>query len=773
MKPPTPSSTSRRGTAVRWQNGQSVNGYTVVDEIDEGGFGRVYLAEKGGQQYAIKVPLRNRLELDAETVGRLKREAALGFTNENNHIIRAKEFWWWPDETSGVPVIVFDFFDGVSLDKYVVEQTPSLRRILVEQFKVLALALADLHSHKTTHRDIKPSNILVADNGFTALIDLGVARSEAAATMTSAQIIGTPSFIAPESVLYFLSESAASSHSPRPAYGPPHDLFALGVTLYLVLTGENPFQQLKGMKDLVAYSQAVMRFQVTPLTSFNASLPQTVSELILKTMAINDKERFQSGHEVAAAVDAVLAAFPEPHPVLDAPYIFLRDVKSAGAARTTAKLGPGPEKPSTRSIRQGSPKPPAESEAVELPSLSVDVGSFVKQHPVQQAAAQELPFSPPTGHQPAPAFVPPVQRKVDVSPSAHREEKLPTFIAKAQALLSPASRTSSARGWKLLALGAVGVASLLLLVSAFKGQDSKPHSVSLLERAGSEVQARPTAPTPISVPIPAVTSQVVDARAVEPQDAGNVVVPPSAAIGTATPVVPRRGNADSSAIEEELKRHYGGQRPVVSSTGGTPPSSAADSPAPAPALPAWLKTGASAPVAASKKTALGVPLGTELSAKLTKPLDSRLVSSGAAVAKLTRVFALNGSMVLPSGTLFFGVATANAAGRFDVRFTKARLPDNTTYDIEAVAQDPDKKPGLRAQKTTSGAPQGTPSAALQVVKQAADTQLQKAVGAEVGEVAKGLGNAALSQPASSSGFSGDVLQLEAPYDFVIFVSQPF
>lgn len=246
----------------------------------------------------------------------------------------------------------------------------------------------------------------------------------------------------------------------------------------------------------------------------------------------------------------------------------------------------------------------------------------------------------------------------------------------------------------------------------------------------------------------------------------------------AAPVRRRPATEDARAVDEVLRQQYGGQRPVL------PSSAAAETPTPPveasiSTRPAWLKGGGKRTQAQPLKRTYGVPTGAELSVQLLRPLDSRLTSSGPVAAKLRRSLVVGGALVLPASTLLYGTAAANQAGRFDIRFSRLRLPDNTEVSFEGLAYDAaDKKPGLHATHRIlpDAAPSTGPSVGEAVLKSVASATLSQVPADAVADVAKTGAQAAISRAGegSPSGAAAmPAILLDAPHDFVVFVTAPF
>lgn len=193
--------------------------FLLVSELGGGRSGVVFLAQDGatGQDVAVKVLRRD------HAVRRLRREYGRLRDLAHPHVVSAFEL-----HADGSPkFIVMPYVAGRHLDRAVTRLAPRDRPARARSyFGQLALALHALHRAGIVHRDVKPSNVLVSDDGFVSLIDLGLAVH---ADERGADLEGTPAFVAPE-VLGGHQATAAS------------DWYAFGVMLHQILAGALPFE---------------------------------------------------------------------------------------------------------------------------------------------------------------------------------------------------------------------------------------------------------------------------------------------------------------------------------------------------------------------------------------------------------------------------------------------------------------------------------------------------------------------------------------------------
>ena len=252
--------------------------------IASGGMGTVFTAHDVKLQREVAVKMMKReMAADAEVMAAFYREARAGASLNHTNIIHIYSF----DEIDGQPYLVMEVADQGSLDTRIEHETTVPELDVLNVGIKMASALATALKHNLLHRDIKPGNILYNAEGEPKLIDFGLVRAAEADNTYEEQIWGTVYYVAPEKI----ERKGEDFHS---------DMYSLGGTLYHALTGHVPFEAPEINDVLAAHIH-------TPLTPPNQVVPhitEYTSEAILRSMAKNPTDRFETYDEMIMALEA-------------------------------------------------------------------------------------------------------------------------------------------------------------------------------------------------------------------------------------------------------------------------------------------------------------------------------------------------------------------------------------------------------------------------------------------------------------------------------------
>jgi serine/threonine-protein kinase len=271
--------------------------YEVRAHLGSGGMGDVYRAARVddyAQEVALKVV---RPGLGGEVAQRFRTERQVLAELRHPHIARLLDGGTTPD---GLPYLVMELL-GPPIDRHCDADGLPLRQ-RVRLLHAVCLAVAHAHEKGILHRDLKPSNVLVAADGTPRVTDFGLAKhfgvleaADAAGTQTG-QVLGTPSYMAPEQA------------AGRPAaVGPATDVWALGAILYELLTGRPPFKADTPRETL---DQVCTREPVAP-ARLQPGVPRDLETVCLKCLEKEPARRYQSARDLADD----LARFLEGQPV--------------------------------------------------------------------------------------------------------------------------------------------------------------------------------------------------------------------------------------------------------------------------------------------------------------------------------------------------------------------------------------------------------------------------------------------------------------------------
>ncbi|MFZ4573377.1 MAG: protein kinase domain-containing protein [Phycisphaerales bacterium] len=265
-------------------------------KLGEGGIGAVYLARhvKLLTDVAVKClkPVGGR-GADA-AVARFRREALLIAEVKHPNLI-----WIYDvEERYGLHYIVMEYVDGESAEQRVARRGP----LSPAEACTVALAVAEglqaMHDRGVIHRDIKPGNILISKSGKVKLSDLGIAKTEVGVHSFVSEadaIIGTPPYMAPEQF------EGASEVVPRT------DLYALGATLFYLVTGRNA---IDGKSIPQIMRQVIAGFP--PPSEWGVDLPPSFQRLVSVATAKDPNQRFSSAGEFATQIRAALDSMGGP-----------------------------------------------------------------------------------------------------------------------------------------------------------------------------------------------------------------------------------------------------------------------------------------------------------------------------------------------------------------------------------------------------------------------------------------------------------------------------
>jgi WD40 repeat protein/serine/threonine protein kinase/TPR repeat protein len=285
--------------------GARIGPYELIKPLGSGGMAEVWLARRADgaikREVALKLPLLTRLRRDLEPRFAREREILAALSHPN--IARLFDAGFAKD---GQPYLALEYVVGTTLTTYCDQQRLTIRERL-ELFRQVLSAVQYAHTHLVIHRDLKPSNVLVTEAGQVQLLDFGIAKllsegeaKETELTQLSGRVL-TPDYAAPEQIAGATVTTTA-------------DVYALGVMLYEIMTGELPYRLKRDTRaaleeaillvDPVPPSRAALSgasalARSTTAKKLTRSLKGDLDVITIKALKKSPRERYQT----ASALD--------------------------------------------------------------------------------------------------------------------------------------------------------------------------------------------------------------------------------------------------------------------------------------------------------------------------------------------------------------------------------------------------------------------------------------------------------------------------------------
>jgi eukaryotic-like serine/threonine-protein kinase len=287
--------TSKRLLGGRYELGD-VLGYGGMAEVRRGRDVRL------GRDVAVKA-LRSDLARDPSFQSRFRREAQSAASLNHPSIVAVYDTGEDVDDGVVSPYIVMEYVEGRTLRQVLEAEGRLLPRRALEITAQICTALDQAHRAGIVHRDVKPGNVMLTPAGEVKVMDFGIARAltGAAATMTqTAAVIGTAHYLSPE--------QARGEHVDARS-----DVYSAGCMLYELITGGPPFTG----DTAVAVAYQHVREDPVPPSRIEPDIPAPVDAIVLKAMAKNPANRYQTAADMRADIERALAGRPiEATPVL-------------------------------------------------------------------------------------------------------------------------------------------------------------------------------------------------------------------------------------------------------------------------------------------------------------------------------------------------------------------------------------------------------------------------------------------------------------------------
>ena len=461
--------------------------YRIERLLGAGGMGKVYAAQhtRLPRRAAVKV-LQPEMSRVRDAYERFKREAEVASSLGNRHIVQVHDFGILGD---GAPFMVMEYLEGEDLSARLTKRTRFSPGELIPILDQVVAGLAAAHAHQVIHRDIKPANIFLAKEADGAevvkILDFGLSKVRGISnSLTGANAIGTPAYMSPEQL------------TANPRLDARTDVYALGVTLFQLLTGRLPFEN----GSLVVLCQKILQDDPPKPSSFRPALTPEIDTVIARSLTKSLDNRYASVNELWSEAKPALERCAAQMPTVEQEL----QAEQAQAAQQTA-------------IRIPDTKPE--------PGGSLEPGRRGSENLTMRGGKSPPLGLAPTSLTPVASFTPAPVPAPTLMPTDTRQDSIP---------VAPPQR--SKLGW------IVGVVVLALVAGGVwwitRPSDAQPMPV---------VEAPPT-PKPIE-PTPAPPPQPVVAQPTPPPPA-----PAPVAVAAPTPAVKsKHGSAKSTSSKPKTK----------------------------------------------------------------------------------------------------------------------------------------------------------------------------------------------------------------------------
>ena len=391
--------------------GRTFGGYELIDRIGAGGMGTVYKGYQKSLDREVAIKLLNPALVDnTEFIKRFEREAKSIAKISHPNIVSVLDFG--QNDEDGVYYMVIEFVDGTSLAKLIAEK---LVVPLEEFLPIIIQCLAGLQHvvmQGVIHRDIKPDNILIENSGVAKLADFGLAKdvnSQDTDLTAAGSAMGTPAYMSPEQCM------------GRPLDG-RSDIYSLGVTAYLALTGEKPFTGKSSFEIMTKQRE----HHPTLVHLLNPRIDERVSGIIAKMLAKQPRDRYETADDCRMAwqdLGAELGIVARKG--TDAR--MRSGIMVVPPELTSPEDIPAPEAMSPQ-LDPVTVSPREDSDVPGLPPVEPSMASF-------PAGAEPIASEPPAGGSP-----------FDVPSDRHEQKDISSQIRRKSTRTSTRRRTSSVHG---------------------------------------------------------------------------------------------------------------------------------------------------------------------------------------------------------------------------------------------------------------------------------------------------------------------------------------
>jgi serine/threonine-protein kinase len=263
------------------ETGKQLDHFRIEEAIAESGMASIFRATdlRDGRQVGLKVP-HMAMEADPALFDRFLREEAIGLALDHPNVMRI-----YPSDDRSRVYMVMEWVQGRLLRQIIYEQGKMPRARAIRITLSILQVLEYIHKNGVVHRDLKPENIMLDPQDNIKLIDFGIASQAGAKRLTYAgftQALGSPDYISPEQVKGKRGDARS-------------DLYAVGVMLYEMLSGQTPFS---GPSPLAVMNDRLINHPLPPREAEPSITPQ-LQEVLYRALEREPKNRYPSAHSFA------------------------------------------------------------------------------------------------------------------------------------------------------------------------------------------------------------------------------------------------------------------------------------------------------------------------------------------------------------------------------------------------------------------------------------------------------------------------------------------
>ncbi|MCC7205955.1 MAG: protein kinase [Anaerolineae bacterium] len=270
--------------------------YELIDRLGRGGMAEVFKAYQPRLDRFVAVKLLHPfLADDPEFKDRFEREAQNVARLRHPNIVQVYDFDF--DAESESYFMVMELVEGETLKDYMTHMRPPIPAMLRLMRQTME-ALAYAHARGMIHRDIKPANLMIEPDGRVVLTDFGIAKIVTGGHFTaSGGMVGTPAYMAPEQGLGDVGDERS-------------DIYSVGIILFQMITGRLPFEAETPVATILRH----VNDPIPSVRELNPDASPEVEALVVRAMAKEPDDRFQSAEEMLDTIDSILGETRPPLP---------------------------------------------------------------------------------------------------------------------------------------------------------------------------------------------------------------------------------------------------------------------------------------------------------------------------------------------------------------------------------------------------------------------------------------------------------------------------